>query len=247
MRLPGQTRNWLPAWALMWLIVPPPFRWDFRLILWLQSSTSRMASVVLDVVGVRHLMEGNVLVLPGQRMLVEEACSGVNSLLVLLSVTALFVVAARRPLLWAGLLLASSVAWAWLANVARVDDRGAGAGVVPGGPVLRLAARTARLRRDCLGSVAPGQHRPLAGVSAATRGRWEGRIASRTSPQEDEPVVAGVELVRRPFEQPGSACGRRECLPGGAGHGRGAAVRVLGWFWAARHAADRRPGGAGRS
>lgn len=118
--VPGQTRNWLPVWVLMWLIVPPPLKWDFRLILWLQSSTTRMASVVLDVAGVRHLMEGNVLVLPGQRMLVEEACSGVNSLLVLLAVTALFVVAARRPLLWAALLVASSFAWAWLANVARV-------------------------------------------------------------------------------------------------------------------------------
>lgn len=116
----GQGRNWLPMWAVMWLIVPPPFRWDFRLIVWLQSSTSQMASMLLDIVGVRHLMEGNVLVLPGHRLLVEQACSGVNSLLVLLAVTALFVAAAQRPLLWAALLLVSSFAWAWLANVARV-------------------------------------------------------------------------------------------------------------------------------
>ena len=83
--VPGQGRDWLPVWLVMWLIVPPPFRWDFRLIVWLQSSTSRMASMLLDVVGVQHLMEGNVLVLPGHRMLVDEACSGVNSVLVLLA------------------------------------------------------------------------------------------------------------------------------------------------------------------
>ncbi|MCU0978009.1 MAG: exosortase U [Pirellulaceae bacterium] len=118
---PGQWRDWLPVWLVMWLIVPPPFRWDYRLILWLQSSTSRMASVLLDVLGVQHLMEGNALVLPGHRMLVDEACSGVNSVLVLLVLTALFVVAARRPLIWTGLLLASSVAWAWAANVVRVS------------------------------------------------------------------------------------------------------------------------------
>ncbi|HPM79534.1 MAG TPA: exosortase U [Candidatus Anammoximicrobium sp.] len=117
---PGQVRQWLPVWAVMWLLVPPPFRWDFRLITALQHSTSRMASVLLDVAGVRHLMEGNVLVLPGHRMLVEEACSGINSLLVLLALTALFVVAVRRPLVWAVGLLLSSFAWACLANVVRV-------------------------------------------------------------------------------------------------------------------------------
>lgn len=118
--VPGQWRDWLPVWLVMWLIVPPPLGLDFRLISWLQSSTSRMASLLLDVLGILHLMEGHVLVLPGHRMLVDEACSGVNSVLVLLVLTALFVVSARRPLLWAALLLATSVAWAWAGNTLRV-------------------------------------------------------------------------------------------------------------------------------
>ena len=117
---PGQWRDWLPVWLVMWLIVPPPFRLDFRLISWLQASTSQMSSMLLDIVGVQHLMEGNVLVLPGHRMLVDEACSGVNSVLVLLVLTALYVVASRRPLIWAVPLLASSIVWAWGANVVRV-------------------------------------------------------------------------------------------------------------------------------
>lgn len=117
---PGQWREWLPVWLLMWLIVPPPLRLDYQLISWLQSSTSRMASCLLDLLGILHLMEGHVLVLPGHRMLVDEACSGVNSVLVLLVLTALFVVWARRPLIWIAFLLASSVAWAWAANVVRV-------------------------------------------------------------------------------------------------------------------------------
>jgi exosortase len=118
--VPGQWRDWLPVWLVMWLIVPPPLGLDFRLISWLQSSTSRMASLLLDLLGVLHLMEGHVLVLPGHRMLVDEACSGVNSVLVLLVLTAMFVVSARRPLLWSALLLASSVAWAWAGNTVRV-------------------------------------------------------------------------------------------------------------------------------
>jgi exosortase/archaeosortase family protein len=75
---------------------------------------------MLDMLGVRHLMEGNVLVLPGHRLLVEEACSGVNSLFALLIAASLFLVAVRRPLIWSGLLLAGSVCWAGLSNMGRV-------------------------------------------------------------------------------------------------------------------------------
>jgi exosortase/archaeosortase family protein len=75
---------------------------------------------MLDVVGVRHLHQGNVIELPGHRMFVDEACSGVNSLFVLFAATAVFVVAANRPLVWSALLLATSVFWAAVANTVRV-------------------------------------------------------------------------------------------------------------------------------
>jgi len=113
-------RDWLPVWALLWLAVPPPLDWDEDLIRGLQSLASRGCSPVLDVLGVRHLVEGNVLVLPGHRLLVAEACSGVNSLFTLLSATALAVVVARRPLVRSVLLLAASVFWAGLMNMLRV-------------------------------------------------------------------------------------------------------------------------------
>lgn len=119
---PGQWRDWLPVWMLLWLVVPPPLGLDFRLITWLQSSTSQMASRVMDLLGILHLMEGNILVLPGNRMLVDEACSGVNSVLVLFTLTALYIVAQRRPLIWAAILLVSSVAWAWAGNTVRVTS-----------------------------------------------------------------------------------------------------------------------------
>ena len=113
-------RDWLPVWALLWLLVPPPAGLDDRFIHWLQLATSHASSLVLDQLGVRHLMEGNVLVLPGHRLLVEEACSGINSLFTLLVATSLFVVAARRPLIWSVLLLVASVCWAGLSNIGRV-------------------------------------------------------------------------------------------------------------------------------
>jgi len=117
-RAPG--RSWLPVWAVLWLLIPPPLGWDLLFIQRLQSFTSRAASLILDAWGVRHLMDGNVLVLPGHRLLVEEACSGVNSTFVLLAAAALLAVAARRPPLASGLLLISSLAWSALANVLRV-------------------------------------------------------------------------------------------------------------------------------
>ena len=97
-----------------------PLDWDEDLIRGLQSLASRGCSPVLDVLGVRHLVEGNVLVLPGHRLLVAEACSGVNSLFTLLIATALFVVGLGVPLVRSVLLLAGSVFWAGLMNMLRV-------------------------------------------------------------------------------------------------------------------------------
>jgi exosortase len=121
-RLAGRDtwRDWLPVWALLWLLVPPPLGWDEDLIFRLQLTTSRASSLMLDVVGVRHLPHSNVVELPGRRLFVDEACSGVNSLFVLFAATAVFVVAAKRPLVWSALLLATSVFWAAVANTARV-------------------------------------------------------------------------------------------------------------------------------
>jgi exosortase len=113
-------QDWVPVWAPMWLIVPPPLDGDFRLLSWLQMSAMQMASEFLDVIGVQHLVEGSVLVLSGHRMVMEPAWGGANSPLILLAFTALFVVLARRPLLWSLTLLVSVFAWVWLANVVRV-------------------------------------------------------------------------------------------------------------------------------
>jgi exosortase len=110
----------LPAWVLLWLVVPPPFELDRQLILWLQSLVAGWASGVLDLLGVYHVMAGNVVETGGRRLMVEEACSGVNSLFSVLAYTLFFVFLFRRPRVHAGLLLAAAVAWVLVANVARV-------------------------------------------------------------------------------------------------------------------------------
>jgi exosortase len=110
----------LPAWLLLWLAVPPPFELDRSLILGLQSLTARWSSSALDVLGVLHVMAGNVVESSGRRLLVEEACSGVNSLFSVLACTVFFVLLARRPFPWSLTLIAAAIAWVLAANVARV-------------------------------------------------------------------------------------------------------------------------------
>jgi exosortase len=109
-----------PAWAVLWLAVPPPFELDRNLILVLQTFTTRWSSRLLDLFGVFHVMDGHVVEVSGRRLLVEEACAGINSLFSVLACTLLFVLWARRPLVRGALLIVAAAGWVLAANVARV-------------------------------------------------------------------------------------------------------------------------------
>ena len=102
------------------MIIPPPFGLDWKLITLLQTVTGRAASHVLDLLGVLHVMEGNIVHVPGRELLVEEACSGIHSLYVVLASTLFFVLWARRPLFSALILILAGFAWVMLGNIARV-------------------------------------------------------------------------------------------------------------------------------
>jgi exosortase len=113
-------RRLLPAWGFLWLVIPPPLELDRELILSLQTLTARVSSSVLDLVGIWHVMSGHVVEIGGRRLLVEEACSGINSLFSVLASTLFFVLWVRRPPVRAVFLLLSAVAWVLLSNVVRV-------------------------------------------------------------------------------------------------------------------------------
>jgi exosortase len=113
-------RRLLPAWLLLWLAVPPPFNLDRSLVLALQGLTASWSSRLLDLFGIWHVMAGNVVELADRRLLVEDACSGVNSLFSVVACTVFFVFFAGRRPVHAVLLLLSAVAWVLVANVARV-------------------------------------------------------------------------------------------------------------------------------
>ena len=113
-------RATLPAYAFLWLAVPPPRHLDAELVSRLQALVSRCSSAVLDAAHVFHVMEGNVVDVGGQRLLVDQACSGIYSLFTLLLGTSFFALLVRASFLRTAFLLTAAVAWVLLGNIARI-------------------------------------------------------------------------------------------------------------------------------
>ncbi len=113
--------SFLPVWALLVLLIRPPFQYDARLISRLQLESSRAASGVLEEISILHVMDGNVIRIPGRRdFLVEEACSGIHSVFALLTAAAFYAAWSRLPLIRAIPLMLSALVWAGLMNVLRI-------------------------------------------------------------------------------------------------------------------------------
>ncbi len=102
------------------LTIRLPANGDNQIIAWLQTVTTAVASRMLQRFGFLHFREGNVLEFPGKRFLVEEACSGVQSLFTILFIGALVICWNRRTLTHGIILLASGVVFAGVMNVSRV-------------------------------------------------------------------------------------------------------------------------------
>ena len=108
-------------WILLWLIVPLPFGLDQQLTKALQRGSSRLSSYVLDWFGIRHLMEGNTLWLHSKPLFVDEACSGIISMLSIVACAVVFAVVKNRTPIHTVLLAALSIVWAAIMNVARIS------------------------------------------------------------------------------------------------------------------------------
>ena len=118
-RVRAVTNLW-GIWVLLWLVVPVPFNFDQRLTKILQLGSSRLSSFALDWFGVRHLMEGNTLWLQSKSLFVDEACSGIISLLSIVACAVVYAVFKNRTPLHTILLAVAGIAWAAIMNVARI-------------------------------------------------------------------------------------------------------------------------------
>jgi exosortase len=113
-------RPLLPAWGLLLLAIPPLLGLDLQLIGILQTAVSRMSSSVLDLLGVFHLRQGNVIRLADRPLLIEEACSGIHSLFAVLAGMVFLAIWCRRSLARGLALMAAAVTWVMLGNILRI-------------------------------------------------------------------------------------------------------------------------------
>ena len=83
------------------IVVRPPFNLDMQLIAHLQRMTSVLTGWVLDAIGILHVRSGNVITIPTriEPLMVEEACSGVQSLFTLIFIATAWSVWSQRRLL----------------------------------------------------------------------------------------------------------------------------------------------------
>jgi exosortase len=83
-------RELLFPWAFLFLMIPIPTIVFNQITFPLQILASKVASTMLPWMGVPVLREGNVIILPAMALEVAEACSGIRSLMSLLTLAVIY-------------------------------------------------------------------------------------------------------------------------------------------------------------
>ncbi len=102
------------------ILLPLPFSMDQDLVHFLQKVSSVSASALLDAFGILHIMSGNVLEVNGGQFFVEEACSGIGSVFLLLASVAIYASWKQLRLVLTVPMLIAAVGWAVAANTFRI-------------------------------------------------------------------------------------------------------------------------------
>jgi len=110
-----------PGLVMGLTIIPPPLDLDNNLMLYLREVAVQWSSRVLDALGVVHYLSGNVIELPRKQLLVEEACSGINSVLFTAAACLFYLLWQRRPVWRILLCLPCVLAGVLLGNVIRIS------------------------------------------------------------------------------------------------------------------------------
>jgi exosortase len=113
-------RALVPALVMVLTIIPPPLSLDARFMLYLRGLAVHGSSRVLDALGVVHFLSGNVIELPQQKLLVEEACSGINSVLLTLAVCLFYLMWRRRSVMRILICLPCALSGVLIGNVFRI-------------------------------------------------------------------------------------------------------------------------------
>jgi exosortase len=112
------------VFLVLLLAIPIPAIIFNQITIPLQTLSAKSASVLLPLFGVTVLREGNVIALPMMKLEVAEACSGIRSLMSLLTVSILVGYFLERSALRRALLAVASIPIAIVANSLRIVGTG---------------------------------------------------------------------------------------------------------------------------
>jgi len=101
------------------MIAPPTFLFN-RLTLYLQLLASRLGEIFLETAGYSVLREGNILEMVGIKLSVEEACSGIRSLMAIFFMCVLYNYFFVQGRYTKALLLMMAIPIAILGNAVRI-------------------------------------------------------------------------------------------------------------------------------
>jgi exosortase len=111
-------------WAFLFLMIPIPAIIFNQITFPLQLLASKVASTSLPWMGVPVLREGNVIVLPAMALEVAEACSGIRSLMSLMTLAIIYGYLMERRVSVRVLLALASIPIAVAANSFRIVGTG---------------------------------------------------------------------------------------------------------------------------
>jgi exosortase len=111
-------------WAFLVLMIPIPTIVFNQITFPLQLLASKVAATVLPVLGVPILREGNVINLPSMALEIAEACSGIRSLMSLVTLAIIYGYLMEKRLWVRWLLALASVPIAVAANSIRIIGTG---------------------------------------------------------------------------------------------------------------------------
>ena len=109
-----------PALILLLTIIPPPMRKDETLALSLRQWAVWASGRVLDLVQIPHVLTGTLINISGHRLGVEDACSGIHSLMAVVAVTLMLGFYWRRPAWRIAVLMICSILFVVWANILRI-------------------------------------------------------------------------------------------------------------------------------
>lgn len=113
-------RTMSPPLILLLTIIPPPMRRDETIALALRQWAVWASGRVLDLVQIPHVLTGTLINISGHRLGVEDACSGIHSLMAVIAVTLMLGFYWRRPVWRIAVLTGCSILFVVWANILRI-------------------------------------------------------------------------------------------------------------------------------